>query len=277
MCNQHLKITRFFPILLILFFISCHEIEYDPNSLFESDEEFQYKTEKAFCQNDPEFEISSKNFYYNKNGNKTEEITYSFGNPVFKITITYNSYNQKLSESVFYYKNDSWELSTQNLYKYSRNRLIEKNNYDSGETLLNKTIYKYSDNRLKYEELYRRGNNDWVFNFAYGYEYNSSGQLAKRLSYQDEAKEIVYDQYVYTYTDGRLATVKRILVTGKTQFFREYSYTRNGLLDEITEDGNTIEKNYYEHGKLIEKHTWYFGIDPGFFSCNGNYILKYGY
>ena len=275
--NKRFLVTRFYLILLVLFFISCDDTELDPNSIFNQDGKFRYNTKKVFCQNEPNREISSRTFTYDNNGNKTEEVSYNWEEPGFKIISRYNSNNQKLTDSFFYYANNSWVLSNSNLYKYSKGRLTEMINYDTGETLLHKTAYKYSNSKLKYEEIYRREDGDWVLNFAYGYEYNRYGQLVKKLSYHDEAKDKVYDQYIYTYKNGKLDTEKRILITGEIQFLKEYLYTEDGLLDEVVEDGNTIQKNYYRNGNLIEKHTWYFSIDPYFSPCSGNCIYKYEY
>jgi hypothetical protein len=50
-----------------------------------------------------------------------------------------------------------------------------------------------------------------------------------------------------------------------------------GFIDEITKDGKVVEKNFYELGKLTEKQTFYYGIDPGYYQCGGNLIYKYEY
>ena len=70
---------------------------------------------------------------------------------------------------------------------------------------------------------------------------------------------------LYTYKNGHLSTEKRILLTGELGHEKEYFYTNNGLLDQIVEDGNIIEKNYYDEKKIIEKYSYYFEIDPGFY------------
>jgi hypothetical protein len=277
MSNPLTKITRFSAILSILFFWSCNEIEYDTNLIFEKDGQFLYKTEKAFCQREPDNEIWRKTFEYDKNGNLTKEITDREYGPETKITSLYNFNNQPVTDSVFYFTNNEWKPDRYFKYKYTRNLLQEKRQFNADGTFTLKTVYKCSGTKLVWEEFYYFTDGAWRFQYAHKFEYNRSSRLIKKVSYQDESKEKVYDQFIYTYKNGKLATEKRILVTGETGYFKEYFYTKEGYLEEIVEDGNTVEKNYYESDKLIEKRTWYFGIDPGFSICSGNLIYKYEY
>jgi hypothetical protein len=43
------------------------------------------------------------------------------------------------------------------------------------------------------------------------------------------------------------------------------------------EENNIIEENDYIDNRLNEKRTYYFGIDPGYDVCYGNYIYRYEY
>lgn len=97
----------------------------------------------------------------------------------------------------------------------------------------------------------------------------------KKGSFQDEAKENVYDTFVYAYKNGKLHEKKRIIITGKTSYVKKFFYTAKGFIDEITQDGKVAEKKFYELGRITEKHTFYYGIDPGFSPCGGNFIYKY--
>ncbi len=277
MNNPFSKITQISVIISVLFLCSCEEAEYDNNLFIKEDGEFLYKVKKTYCKGNPEYKISSKTFKYDKKGNRIEEIIYSYDKPVSKITSEYYFQNFKTTDSYYNFTNNAWVLSNKDQYKYSRNRLIEKINSDVEDNYLYKTVYTYSGNLLKYEEILRRSGNDWILNFGYLYKYNGSGQLIEKLRFFDETRESANDKLIYTYKNRKLSTEKRILSSGKTGYFREYTYTSEGLLDEIIQDGNIIEKNFYENGKLIEKDTWYFGFDPGFSPCGGNYIHKYEY
>ncbi len=277
MTYRKLKITGFLTIPVLFFFSSCEVNDFENDQTFLKDGKFLYKTEQVFCQSDPKSKISEKRFVYDESGNETEELLYSHSEPTFRTTSTYNTQNKKLSDSVFYFSYATWALSSSYEYKYSENKLVEKINYDTGKTYLYKTTFTYSGSHLRYEEIFRREGNEWILNYGYAYKYNRRGELIEKASFHNELRETIYDTIVYTYKNGKLSTEKRILTTGETGYFKEYFYTNEGYLDEVTEDGNTVVKNFYEDNKLMEKHTWYFGIDPGFSLCNGNLIYKYEY
>jgi len=60
-------------------------------------------------------------------------------------------------------------------------------------------------------------------------------------------------------------------------YLKTYKYDSQNRLVQIKDGKNIIEKNYYFNKKLIEKRTYYFGIDPGYDICYGNYIIRYKY
>ena len=60
-------------------------------------------------------------------------------------------------------------------------------------------------------------------------------------------------------------------------YIETYHYDSENRLTTIIEDENIIEENFYDGKKLIEKRTYYYGIDPGFDVCYGNYIYRYEY
>lgn len=140
-----------------------------------------------------------------------------------------------------------------------------------------KTTYKYDGNNPQWEEFWYFWNNEWKFQYAHRFEFNKNGKLVKKESYQTEEKDKVYDTFIYKYLNNKLVEEKRIIQTGATSYVLKFSYTSNGFPDETIQDENVIEKNYYSAGQLTEKHTFYFGIDPGFSQCNGNLIYKYEY
>ena len=272
-----LKITSILAILCLTWFSSCKQNEFDTSLIFDEQENFRYKKETAFCQRNPEQEISSKAFFYDNNGNVIKEVISYSGIPEIINKREFNESSQQLTDSTFYYRSGEWEYQNSTRYIYSRNLLSEKQRYKSDGKLSHKTLYKYIGSKLRWEEFWYFNNNEWKFQYAHGFEFDRSGRLVKKESFQDEAKENVYDTFVYAYKNGRLNEEKRIILTGKTSYVKKYFYTPNGFIDEITKDGNVVEKNFYELGRLIEKHTFYYGIDPGFSPCGGNFIYKYEY
>jgi len=277
MILQDIKITVILAILFGLFHTSCEYTEFYPPLNFENSKEFQYKKEQAFCKSNPGNEIWSKTFTRDEKGNITEEIIFSDGSPSFKTTRTFNSNNQQLTDSTFNFINAKWQLQQSNKFVYKRNLLSEKLSFEANGKNTHKTTYSYKGNELRWEEFWYYSENEWTFQYAHHFDFNSNGKLVKMESFQTEKKEKVYDTFIYTYFNNKLVEEKRIIQTGATSYVLKYTYTSNGFPDETIQYGDVIEKNYYSVGRLTEKHTFYFGIDPGFSQCNGNLIYKYGY
>lgn len=272
-----LKITAFLTIMVVGLLTSCEIGVFNIDPISEREEEFLFQTEKTFCKSDPENEISSKSFEYDLNGNVIETITSYKGVLDKKSASTFNNNNQQLTDSLFYFRVNGWVYEYSNQYTYSRNLLNEILKYDSDGRNTHKTVYKYNGKKPKYEEFYYYKGDQWQFQYAHGFEFDKHGNLTKKSSYQTEEKDKVYDQFIYKYKNGKLVEEKRIIRTGETSYIKTFTYTAEGLPDETKKDGNVIERNFYEQGKLMEKHTFYFGIDPGFSICYGNVIYRYSY
>jgi hypothetical protein len=278
MTLRGLKITSILAILSIIWLSSCQRDEFDTSLIFDEQGNFRYKKESAFCQRNPEKEFSTKTFSYDKNGNVIQELIAYNGIQEVKKKQEFNGQNQLMTDSTFYYRSGEWQYQNATHYIYSRNLLSEKQRYNSDGTFSHKTVYNYTGSKLRWEEFWYFNNNEWKFQYAHGFEFDRSGRLVKKESFQDETKENVYDTFVYSYKNGRLHEEKRIIRTGKTSYVKKYFYTAKGFIDEITQDGNVVEKNFYELNRLTEKHTFYYGIDPGYYyPCGGNIIYKYEY
>lgn len=274
---QDFKITVILAILFGIFHTSCEHYAYYPPLVFDENEGFQFKKEQAFCKTNPGNEIWSKTFIRDEKGNITEEITFSDGSPNFKTTRTFNGNNQQLTDSIFNFNSGKWQLQNSNKFIYNRNLLSETLKYGADGKNTHKTTYSYQGNELRWEEFWYYSENKWKFQYAHSFDFNNNGKLVKKESYQTEKKDKVYDTFIYTYFNNKLVEEKRIIQTGTTSYVLKFTYTSNGLPDETIQDGNVIEKNFYDDNKLVEKHTFYFGIDPGFSQCNGNLIYKYSY
>jgi len=272
-----LKITAFLTIIIVVLLSSCEIGDFNIDPFSESKNEFLFQTEKIFCKNDPGNEIWSKSFKYDKSDNLIETITYFNNTPNVKTTSTFNTRNQQLTDSTFYFTENAWEFINTNQYVYSRNLLVEIQKYYANGSNTNKTVYINNGIKPKFEEFYYYNDKQWRFQYAHGFEFDKNGYLTKKSSYQTEEKDKLYDQLVYKYKNGKLVEEKRIIITGEPGYVKTYTYTADGLPNETIQDGDVIEKNYYERGKLTEKHTFYFGIDPGFSVCNGNFIYRYSY
>ena len=272
-----IKITGFLTIMGVAILSSCEIEEFALDPVFANDGKFLFQTEKTYCNREPENEIWSKSFKYDKNSNLTETTNFYNETPDSKTTTTFNSNNQPLTDSIFYFAENRWKLNNSTEYIYSRNLLSEKKRFEADGTNTHKTVYKYIGTTPKWEEFYYYTDNQWKFQYAHGFEFDRNGRLIKKSSYQTAEKDKVYDTFIYAYKNGKLVEEKRIIRTGEISYINKFTYTSEGLPFETIQNKNIIEKNFYTNGRLTEKHTFYFGIDPGFSQCNGNLIYKYGY
>ena len=270
------KIKPILAIQAILFLSACGIHDFEPDLIFPQQNEDEYQSEEAFCQSNPNSGIWLKLFNRDADGNITKETTFVNNLPDMEIASKYNN-GQQVNDSAFYYVSGNRTLQYSHQYLYERNRITEIQRFEPNGTISHKTVYKYYSDKPRWEEFWYFSNNEWKFQYAHRFEFNRDGKLAKKESFQTEEKNKVYDTFLYAYKNGKLVEEKRIIRTGATSYVIKYTYNRDGTLDEKIQDGNVIEKNFYKNGKLSEKHTFYFGIDPGFSQCLGNFIFKYDY
>ena len=271
------KIKPILAIQVILFLTACGIHDFDTDLIFPQQNGFDYQTEEAFCQSDPNSSVWLKLFNRDADGNITGETTLVNDLPEMKITRQFSDNGQQVNDSAYYYVSGNWVLQYSHKYVYERNRITEIQRFESDGTISHKTIYKYNGDKPRWEEFWYFSNEEWNFQYAHGFEFNSNGQLVKKESFQTVEKDNVYDTFLYEYKNGKLVEEKRVIITGETSYVIKYFYNHDGTPDKTIKDGNVIEKNFYENGKLSEKHTFYFGIDPGFSQCLGNYIYQYNY
>lgn len=276
MKNLTFKFTAIFLILFVFLFHSCSD-DFNVDVLYpDAEGNFLYIKEKMYCSRTPDEEFKSISFKYDENNNVVEEITYFNNRPDKKISSTFAN-NLRQLDSTFYFRDNQWEWVHGYEYKYTKDKLAEKRRLKANGNNSHKVLYSYNNSKLEWEEFYYFNNNAWEYQYGHKYKYYKRDQVVKRESYTSEAKDKVYDTFVYTYNNGKIREEKRIIQTGETSYIKKYYYTRNNLLDYIEKDENIIQQNFYEVGKLVEKHTFYFGIDPCFSPCCGSSVYKYQY
>ena len=169
-----------------------------------------------------------------------------------------------VSETSFVDENSSQEKT----YRYNaNNQLVEEIYKDSVSNATTKTEFIYQGNLLV-EERY-----DWGGFTSYVYE---NGRKVKQISHTkagDEHHITTYKYRGYLLIEERLETYFGELIS-----IKKYHYDAKNRPTEIFDgEGRLIEENIYSGNRLMEKRTYYFGIDPGFYPGYGNYVYKYVY
>ena len=198
-----------------------------------------------FCQKSPNDTLRQTDYVYNseilvKETRKQENIV------IGVTSYEYNENNQLIKKlyQTFQYDNDgnvSDTSESETLFDYE-NELLVKENYSWGGW----STFDYENGKLTTKN-----------------DYTANGALQHITKYK--------------YSGSLIVEERKETSQGGIIFIKLYKYDSKGRLDSIIEDGNVIEENFYEGNKLFEKRIYYFGIDPGFDICYGNYIYKYDY
>lgn len=221
------------------------------------------------CQSSITDTLRLVEYAYN-NDNLIKETSIQNGEIQSKTTYEYNSNNQIILEI---YLTD-WK-KTEKTYVYNEsnqliNILYKFTDYDIGGQITNESESEapreYENNELVKEWKYWGGFNT--------YEY-SNGKVVTKIDYTNTGEKHHFTYYKYS--GDLLIEEKKETKEGGLMYLKTYIYDSQNRLIKIQDGDNVIEENDYNDKKLIEKRTYYFGIDPGFDVCYGNYIYKYKY
>lgn len=252
-------------ILILCFALSCSK---DDNLLQPAVLEEPIAM-NVFCQNTPNETLRRVEYGYS-NDKLIAETTFSNGEIQSKTTFEYNSDNQLELEI----HETDWK-KTEKTYIYNEfNQLINIKyrfiDYDSNGQVTDESESEapreYENNQLVKEWAYWGGFNT--------YEYND-GKVVTKIDYTKNGEK--HHVTTYKYSGDLLIEEKKETKTGSLMYLKSYKYDSHNRLTIIQDGENIIEENDYIDKKLIEKRTYYFGIDPGFDVCYGNYIYRYEY
>lgn len=255
----------FYFILLFGLLQSCSED--DTPKVFQDLEQPTSMT--VYCQKTPDEILRKIDYEYNE-GNLLKETTKINGEIYSTKTFEYNTENLISTET---YKTDLRKVET--IYIYNQlnqliNRIFKTTDYDLEGNIVNETE---SEAPLEYE------NNllikEWVsWGGWHTYEYEN-GKLVTKNDYTKTGK--LHHITKYKYSGDLKVEERKETVAGSVMYIHIFQYDSENKLTRIFEGENIIEENFYDGNRLIEKRTYYFGIDPGFDVCYGNYIYKYEY
>jgi hypothetical protein len=255
-------------ILMFGFIICCTE---DNNIKLIADLE-KPNAMNVYCKRSPNDTLRRIEYVY-KNNNLINETTLIKGIINSKITYKYNTTNLLTQEI---YESD-WR-KTDKTYEYNELRQLIKIIYKTfdfdinGQTV-NESIYEapleYKNNQLIKE---------WICYGAWAgfntYEYKN-GKVSIKINYTKNG--LKHHIIRYKYTGDLLIEEIKETAAGNVMYIKTFHYDSENRLITIIEDENIIEENFYDGEKLIEKRTYYYGPDPGFDVCYGNYIYRYEY
>lgn len=223
----------------------------------------------VFCQASPDNAFKTVNYKYD-NGQLITETSIQNGEVQSETTFKYNSDNQIISEV---YLTDF--RKTEKTYVYNENSqlinvLYKFTEYDTDGQITNESESEapreYEGNQLVKEWEYWGGFNT--------YEYKD-GKIVTKIDYTKNGEKHHFTYYKYS---GDLLTEeKKETKVGGLMYLKTYTYDSQNRLIQIRDNENIIEENDYDGKKLTEKREYYFGIDPCYSPCCGNFIYKYKY
>ena len=231
---------------------------------------------KVFCQHNPNVLVQEMTYTYDDLHNLIKETLFiedTVHLSTYK-SATYYDYNEE--QVLIREFMDGPYLDREKIYHYNTDKQIDKivytfSYYNVAGELTNEEVseelYEYENGFLSKLTEYWGGSSI--------YEYDEQEQLFKKSDFtqNNELSHITF----YEYSEGLLSSEKIESFDGTVQHEKSYLYDEEDNLLKIIEDGNVVEENIYEEHQLMEKRLYYFGIDPGFDMCLGNYIYKYEY
>ncbi|TYA92202.1 hypothetical protein [Seonamhaeicola marinus] len=264
--------TTNFPKLLILktlallILISCSKTE---NSISDSLEFNEPQVMNIYCQRDSNTILKSLEYTYEGN-NLVSKTTLRNGKIISKYEFEYNAkdlllfeiYTSTLSKTEKSYFYNTLDQLTNIKYKFTQfnanGEILEIKEYEEPR--------EYENNLLIKEWKYWGGFST--------YEYNQ-GKVSTKIDYTKNGIEHHFT--TYKYSENLLIQEKKETKVGSLLYLKTFVYDSDNRLTEVLDRENTIEEYDYVNGKLTEKRTYYFGIDPGYDICYGNYIYRFEY
>lgn len=225
----------------------------------------------VFCQrtpNDPLKKVAYR--YTNTNDNLITETFYYNGDTQDKTTFEYNSDNQLIFEIC-----ETYLRKTEKTYNYNGLNQLINIKYKFTDYGVNGQIVGVSENDAPREYENNQLVKEWEYWGGFKtYEY-SNGKLVTMVDYTKYG--VKNHITTYKYSGDLLIEEKEETNAGGLIYLKTYTYDSQNKLIQIRDGINVIEENDYIDNKLMEKRTYYYGIDPGFDVCYGNYIYRYKY
>lgn len=223
----------------------------------------------VFCQSSIDDTLRIVEYEYN-NDNLITETSIQNGEIQSKTSFEYNSDNKIISEV---YLTD-WR-KTEMTYVYNENNKLINILYKFTDYNIDGQITNESENEAPREYENNKLVKEWEYWGGFNtYEY-SGDKVAKKIDYTKNGEK--HHITSYKYSGDLLIEEKKETNVGGLIYLKTFEYDSENRLTKIVEGENIIEENDYNGKKLIEKREYYFGIDPCFAPCCGNFIYRYEY
>lgn len=223
----------------------------------------------VFCQASPEDKLSSVEYDYDignlmtetwiRNGAVQNETTFAY-RPDNRILLEVYSTDSRKTEKTYIYDNDL--RLTNILY-----RIID---FDGNGKIINESQSE-APREYQNDQLVKEWESWGGFKiFEYG-----NGKVTTKIDHTKNGQE--HHITTYKYSGGLLIQEIMETKTGGLLYLKTFIYDSQNRLIKVLDGKNVIEENDYVDNRLTEKRTYYFGIDPGYDFCYGNYIYRYHY
>ena len=224
---------------------------------------YPLKSISSFCQNKPEIPTSIVILAYDNENHLVKYSSIQNNIETNRIESLYNEFGL-LTSKKFYSFNETQNLDRIRSFEYNEKHKLIYEGYDDEQGNNTKNKYSYNEKGQLIESTVDCN----YTHLLYSYEYDLENRLSKK--YVNNELEVSYE-----YSNNLL--MKEIHHNKNNNLEITYEYDDNGLLINKKENEKVIEKNIYYSGRLVERWTYYFGIDPCFSICCGQYITKYEY
>ncbi|TRX44914.1 hypothetical protein FNH22_31690 [Fulvivirga sp. M361] len=224
----------------------------------------------VFCQASQEDPWRTLDYKYDNNGNLITEISMRDEKVQSEITYEYDSDNLLTTEVHLTDDSKTEKTFVYNESKQLINVLYKFTNYDSDGNVTNESE---SEAPREYDgsQLIKEWESWGGFNT---YEY-LNGKIITEINHTKNGSKHHFTYYKYS--GDLLVEEKKENKVGGLIHFKTYVYDSQNRLIQIRDRENIIEESDYNDNKLIEKREYYFGIDPCYSACCGNFIYSYEY
>jgi len=241
----------------------------DEEGLFRSSELIDPIAIDVYCQSSPD-ELLRRIAYEYSDNNLISEAIFAKGNLQSKKILEYNSKNQLVNETVELQLREINKSFIYNDLDQLINIKYKTTDFDSNGQVVNENE---SEAPLEYENgLLVKDFESWGGFNTYEYENNL---MVSKTEYTKAGER--HHITTYKYSKDLLIRERKETTSGNLLYSKEYSYDTKSRLVQIKDGENIIEERDYDNDRLVEKRTFYFGIDPGFDVCLGNYMYQYQY